>query len=849
MATFSQDFAQRWADGLNAAVPLGAHWATRLAAVGETLHERPVLETVYATADAPARFVSFDGLTPAGVRLQQELTLADRHALKPKDYHVSELPGLLDTLEQAVAAAPAAPPAPSGEELVPLRRVVEALGGELGRQEAGPALMARLLGPNSPVPRLHEQFELARAERTRQAVAAAHLELVLADGLAHYARHLGRGNTARATYLARNRAKLDLPLEDDPTGPRDPSDDGGEVEVSPEATPRADAAGAVDAAPPKPEPSPAVAAEEGGEAAEREVEAPLVLRDAEAYVRARLQADLRGVGDLASLEGLLAELPPAHPQYGRLLDALQRYRAFAAAGGFTRVRRNRKLRPGRSHKQVVALKRRLSEEGFYAAGEEPLTERYDDALSEAVRRYQETHQMEVSGRPHRMFWSSLAVTAERRVQAIEITLQRWRESAVGAAPYYVLVNVPGFHVEVWRDGEQLLRHRIVAGKAGKKRCDEATKTRVLAHATPMQSALMEFLVFAPHWNVTRRIKETELDPERGKDPLYYQRHGYEVMRAGSAREWVRELPGPANSLGFVKFIFPNSYATFLHDTPLKKLFDRPVRAYSHGCMRVQDPWGLAKLLLEQDGQWDERRYRRLLTRWKSMNFTGLRKSWDPERYESLKEAASGLERTVHLRSPVPIHVEYFTVRVDEHGRVHFLSDIYRYDEQRLNPKPAKRCVPESKAARRSFTRVPAEVDELERQAVALVPRVLQAQSLGGRLRPKGPWKERHALKQLAKLERFAEHHRNLARRIREEHARLNAVLEENGGRWRRSVVREAVSIHRLLAALRSMGRHAKATCAMVEKLAGAKPPPPAPAPPAGGPPPTPPPPAPGSVTP
>lgn len=500
----------------------------------------------------------------------------------------------------------------------------------------------------------------------------------------------------------------------------------------------------------------------------------------ERHVDQRLARDLRSVRDLPSLERLLAQLEPPHPQYGRLVRAHARYRAIVAKGGWPRVEGVEGMVPGQRHRHVAALKARLAAEGYFDG---LVNSRFDGALQRAIRRYQAAHQLEPSGIPDRALLRSVNVSALRRLTSIALTLQRWRESGVGASDYYVLVNVPDFHVEVWKRGERLLRRKVVVGRKNKTTCDERTHRRILAHATPLLSARLERVVFSPFWNVPRDIKEKELDPEAGKDPLFYHKKGYELLQAGTANERVRELPGPGNALGFVKFLFPNPHHVYLHDTPQKRLFNRPVRAFSHGCARVQDPFALARVLLREDGRWDERRFQRLRRRWRALG----RRS----------RGGKTLLREVSLEQPVPIHIEYYAVRVDRRGAVHFLSDIYGLDRQRLDPRVARRCTPESVLARRRFASLERRVDVLEQKAGAL-------DSCDGA--PK-------------KLTRFKEQFEHLARRTRQQHAAVAAQLEESRRGWTYKLSRRAVRAERLYGALSRLTRRAQRRCRSRTSLA------------------------------
>jgi len=379
----------------------------------------------------------------------------------------------------------------------------------------------------------------------------------------------------------------------------------------------------------------------------------LELGGAGQVVADRLREAFRSLAemDVPGFEAYLEGLIPTHPQYPLLMEQLARYRSLVEAGGWQRVQ-PRSLELGSNNSRVARLKERLAIEGFY---EGPIDTNFDEALAAAVTSYQESHQMPVTGQSHNMFWGSINVPAERRLAQIELTLQRWRESRIGDDPYYVFVNVPDFHAELWRDGERLTRFRVVTGNRDQE-CDPETGMMRYVNATPLISAQIDYLVYNPYWNVPERIRREELDLELMENPNWLQENGYEVVLTNGAPR-IRQLPGPTNALGAVKFIFPNIHNIYMHDTPRQRYFDFPIRAYSHGCVRVHEPLAFAELLLRQDNNWDE------------------------ERINRIREAA--VERTVRLQTSVPIHIEYYVVRVDEQGRANFLSDIYRYDRELL----------------------------------------------------------------------------------------------------------------------------------------------------------------------
>lgn len=282
--------------------------------------------------------------------------------------------------------------------------------------------------------------------------------------------------------------------------------------------------------------------------------------------------------------------------------------------------------------------------------------------------------MEVTGESSRDFWSSLNISAADRLAQIELTMQRWRESRIGDDSYYIFVNIPDFHTEVWRDGVRQTRFRIVVGNT-QRVCDQRTGQWRMPNATPIQSARMSYVVLNPYWNIPSRILEEELLPALVNREDYFERQGIELVDVNGTTR-VRQRPGPQNPLGRVKFMFPNVHDTYLHDTSRPQYFQYPIRAFSHGCMRVQNPLDFLQLLLENDGQWDPQRVQRIFD--------------------------SSQETSITLRNAVPVHIEYYVVRVDDEGRANFAADIYRYDRERLNPSSSDqlRCTPAARPDQR-----------------------------------------------------------------------------------------------------------------------------------------------------
>lgn len=484
----------------------------------------------------------------------------------------------------------------------------------------------------------------------------------------------------------------------------------------------------------------------------------------------RIRASLRDVMTSDQPEKVAASVWPAQPEYKGLISEYKRYRAITDAGGWKEVPQKKRLKVGSRDKVVKQLKERLQIEGYYPQDAE-LDTRYDEELAEAVRAYQRTHQMEVTGVPHRTFWRSLNVPAESRTEQIALNLARWRVSNIrhDEDETYVYINVPDFHAELWDKGERQMRFGIVVGNNDLVE-DEETGDKERANRTPVPiAAYIDRAIYNPYWNVTPRVRTNEIlpevkewvearyrrkkaaeddkyaalraalsgntspatdsqtgsaigsanpdptltntvgdptgsptgatntedapptqdteeeevkpfrlepgsfdlasfpyvNPETGEVdvsttipdniPGWYAENDYEVMHAGKKWEYVRMTPGDHNALGLVKVIFPNYHDVYLHDTNAKPLFQRDIRAFSHGCMRMAQPLDFAEYLLRRDGVYEEH-----------------------DIPEILKE---GTYLPVFLKRQVPVFVEYRTVRVDSDGRANFLADIYDYDEE------------------------------------------------------------------------------------------------------------------------------------------------------------------------
>ena len=386
----------------------------------------------------------------------------------------------------------------------------------------------------------------------------------------------------------------------------------------------------------------------------------------------RIRQHLKDFGNaipngIESTADLIRKTYPPHEQYAKLLDIHDRYEKIVEDGGWTTIK-PAAIKKGKNSETARALKKRLSIEGYYHGPDDDI---YDDALSEAIVTYKETHQMETLKSKDEMgddFWKSLNTPAKERLQQIDVNIGRWHETFLQDVNYYIYVNVPDFQLEVWKDHQLQRRFPVVVGNSGKG-CNSETKRLYLLNATPLQHAKMHYVEYNPYWIVPPRIEHQEYLPKILEDPNWLKEHGFEYYTE-NGRTVLRQLPSETNSLGRVKFIFPNKHSTFFHDTPLKGLFKRPIRAFSHGCMRVQDPLELAELLLKNDGQW---------------------RNNIPKEIEDLQP------KRFNFKERFDVFIDYYTVRVDKDGNACFLADPYRYVRDVIDPPDPKtlKCTPKA----------------------------------------------------------------------------------------------------------------------------------------------------------
>jgi len=367
-----------------------------------------------------------------------------------------------------------------------------------------------------------------------------------------------------------------------------------------------------------------------------------------------------------SLKEELEEAIPTHYHYKALQKELIKYRKIEENGGWPEVILHRILKPGKTAQGVDVLRERLQVTGDYIPCKKSIENNntYDKCLQEAVKRFQQRNGLSVDGDVGAGTLRILNIPARQRITTILLNLDRIKWLKNRHAKRHIVINIPDFMLYFEEDGKVIQKIRTVVGKSN--------------HPTPIFSNTVKTIVLNPYWNVPQSIVQKELIPKLLRDPKAMAKRGIEI-RAGWKKnakkievdsvDWesylyadyvpfrFAQIPGKRNALGKLKFLFPNKYFVYMHDTPSKGLFNRSKRAYSHGCIRLQKP----RELLETFSQFN-----------KNINL------------EEAKKILKGKEQTpITLEERVVIDVIYLTAWVDHEGQLQFRNDIYNYDKMQL----------------------------------------------------------------------------------------------------------------------------------------------------------------------
>ena len=333
----------------------------------------------------------------------------------------------------------------------------------------------------------------------------------------------------------------------------------------------------------------------------------------------------------------LAAYNPEQAAYLRLREKLAelRHAAPAMAQAKPRIPSGPVLKAGMRDQRVPLIRARF---GLTPAQEaEPLV--YDTQIAAAVADFQKQNGLPASGTLTARTVDALSDGQPVRLEdEIIANMERWRWMPRDMGEERIEVNIPDYMVRVYRGDKIIHQARVIVGKPNTP--------------TPVFSNAMQFLIVNPYWNVPPSIIKGEMLPKLKEDPDYLKKLGYEVLPQKGGGIAVRQPPGERNALGWIKFMFPNDHSVYLHDTPTRNLFANGKRAFSHGCVRVDQPFALAEIVLGE--------------------------GWSEERVKSLK---GGGERMVKMPRPLPIHIGYFSAFVDEHGQLQLRDDIYGYSQK------------------------------------------------------------------------------------------------------------------------------------------------------------------------
>lgn len=353
----------------------------------------------------------------------------------------------------------------------------------------------------------------------------------------------------------------------------------------------------------------------------------------------------------------LDEIVPDHQQYESLKEALSNLRALQHKGGWPILPADLSLEKGDTSEFVTLLRQRLiASEDHKNVWKKNLNDPiFDEQLEEAVAEYQKRNGLVADGILGKATIRSLNIPVEEKINIVELNLERLRWLPKEMPKDYLLINLPEYKLKIFEKNKEIWDMRIIVGKAYK-------------HATPIFHDELEYLVFSPTWGVPQKIIRDEMMPKIKRDPGFLARNNYQLYVQGNSGpvdpysvDWnsdvnvrVVQTPGPGNALGLVKFIMPNRFNIYLHDTPADHLFKQHERDFSHGCIRLEKPKKLAEYLLRDNKEWDSYRIEEYMYK--------------------------GHSSTVWFDEPVPVYMTYQTAFVDSEGNLNFRKDIYEHDK-------------------------------------------------------------------------------------------------------------------------------------------------------------------------
>lgn len=350
---------------------------------------------------------------------------------------------------------------------------------------------------------------------------------------------------------------------------------------------------------------------------------------------------------------------PVHDEYHRLLTTLDEYRKIEKEGGWPKISLNNKkiVEKGDTAAVVIDLKKRLSITGDLAKMSSDSI--FSEEVEAGIKKFQKRHGLEPDGVLGPSTIKALNIPVSEKIKQILVNMERWRWVPEKIGDNYLIVNIPEFKLRIYEKGKETWDMKVIVGKT--------------MNNTPVFNDRLEYIVLNPYWNVPKSIATEEIVPLQQKNPNYLASQNMTVYQGDPDKplnpahlDWnsfspsnfpyqIRQNPGGGNALGRVKFLFPNNFSVYLHDTPTKHLFSNAERDFSHGCIRVEKPLELAEYILRNNESW---------TPSKIKNTIGKDNQWI-----KLSE-----------EEQIPVYILYFTVWVDKNGEVQFRDDIYGHDK-------------------------------------------------------------------------------------------------------------------------------------------------------------------------
>jgi len=369
----------------------------------------------------------------------------------------------------------------------------------------------------------------------------------------------------------------------------------------------------------------------------------------------------------ASLESAFKKAVPKFPMYEKLLTGLEKYKKIAADGGWKPLPLFKPLKPGSYSDMVLLLRKRLAKEGFYDPSVCPKVadeRKYDKCLAEAVKKFQRLHGLEDEGYIGKLTQKALSESADQKVARITLNLDRLKWLKRGGDRYHIVVNIPAFTLYMFDGKDVIQKMRVITGRKG--------------HETPIFYGRVRTIVLNPYWRIPPSIVRHETVPKLQKDPGYTRKKHIEIHTGYSEHSprvnpyrvnWHKygrrlppykfmQSPGEFNALGKVKYLFPNPYSVYMHDTNEKHLFVKDIRALSHGCVRLHRPFDLLE------------------------TFSKIEPKIDYEKSEEILE--ENKKTPYRLSKTIPVDIIYLTTWVNSEGDVEFRSDIYGYDQLQMD---------------------------------------------------------------------------------------------------------------------------------------------------------------------